>query len=282
MKKILILILAICSSTVALSDYSVKKVPSDLSKKYQVEDEFWKSAPEMNIELVAQPTQNPKPAKAETEQVKVQAVHDGKYIAFRFRWADKEKSEAGKLGEFSDAIAMQFPVLNNDEPPAITMGSEGDPVHIFHWRAQYQYDHEKGKKDIKDIYPNMSVDTYPNEFKDRGKLKPSTEEQREVFLPGKAAGNPQSSQKNSVDELVAEGFGSSTVREDNTSLSKAEWKKGEWVVVISRELKRSKGSVLVPGKGSSFSVAIWQGGKGEVGSRKALSLEWIPFKVEEN
>jgi hypothetical protein len=281
MKKNIIIFLAILSCSLANANYSVKKVASDLTQTPQVDAGFWKDIPEIKVELIAQMAVNPKPAKAETDLMMVQAVHDGKFISFRLRWADKEKSEAGKLGEFSDAVAIEFPVLNNDSPPPITMGAEKDPVHVFHWRAQYQYDEEKGKKDIKDIYPNASVDTYPNEFPDRGKLKPSTEEQREVFLVGNAAGNTQSSRKKAVDEIMAEGFGSSAVREDTDSVSRGEWKKGEWVVVISRALKRSKGSVLEVGKGSSFGLAVWQGGKDEVGSRKAFGLEWVPFKVEE-
>jgi len=281
MRKNIIIFLAILSCGLARANYSVKKIASDLTQIPQVDAGFWKDIPEIKVELIAQMAVNPKPAKAETDLITVQAVHDGKFISFRLRWADKEKSEAGKLGEFSDAVAIEFPVLRNDNPPAITMGAEGDPVHIFHWRAQYQYDEEKGKKDIKDIYPNASVDTYPNEFKDRGNLKPSTEEQREVFAHGNAAGNPQSSRKMAVDEIMAEGFGSSAVREDRDSVARGEWKNGEWVVVISRALKRSKGSVLEVGKGSSFGLAVWQGGKGEVGSRKAFGLEWVPFKVEE-
>ena len=280
MKKILV-IAALISWGMAQANYQVKKVSADLSKTPEVSADFWKGVPEVKVDLLAQMVINPKPAKAETENVSVAMVHDGKFIAIKFRWKDKEKSEAGKLGEFSDAIAIQFPVKDNANPPPITMGGEGDPVHIFHWRAQYQYDEVKGKKDIKDIYPNLSVDTYPNEFKDRGKLKPSTEEQREEFLPGNAAGNPQSSPKKAVDELVAEGFGTSTPREDSNSVARGEWKNGEWTVIISRALERSKGSVLKVGKESSFSLAVWQGGKGEVGSRKAMTMEWVPFKVEE-
>lgn len=281
MKKYLVLIALLINWGIAKANYQVKRVSADLSKTPAVNADFWQGVPEIKVDLLAQMVVNPKPAKLETENVSVAVVHDGKFIAFKMRWADKEKSEAGKIGEFSDSIALMFPVKDNSNPPPITMGGENDPAHIFHWRAQYQYDEEHGKKDIKDIYPNMSVDTYPNEFRDRGNLKPSTEAQREVFLPGKAAGNPQSSPKKAVDEIMAEGFGTSTVREDSNSVARGEWKNGEWTVVISRALNRPKGSVLELGKGSSFGLAAWQGGKGEVGSRKAMTMEWVPFKVEE-
>jgi DMSO reductase family type II enzyme heme b subunit len=161
------------------------------------------------------------------------------------------------------------------------MGFKDNPVHLFHWRAQYQYDEEHGKKGIKDIYPNLSTDMYPNEFADRGSLKAASEENMEIFSPGKVSGNPQSSQKKAVDEMMAEGFGSSVVRKDTDSIAHGEWKNGEWVVIISRALKRPNGSVLEIGKGSSFGLAVWQGGQDEVASRKSITMQWTPFKVEE-
>jgi DMSO reductase family type II enzyme heme b subunit len=161
------------------------------------------------------------------------------------------------------------------------MGFKDNPVHLFHWRAQYQYDEEHGKKTVKDIYPNLIADIYPNEFADRGSLKPATDDNKDMFSHGKAAGNPQSNDKKAVDELMAEGFGSSVVRKDTDSFAHGEWKDGEWTVVISRALKRPDGSVLEVGKGSSFGVAVWQGGQDEVASRKSITMLWSPFKVEE-
>lgn len=281
MKRLILLIIIISSHLVYAEDYSVKKVSVDLSKTPDVNADFWKGTQETTVHLMAQMAALPRPAKTETESVKVQVVHDGKYIAFRLRWADKQKSEAGKLGEFSDAIALEFPVVDNANPPSIFMGSKNNPVHIFHWRAQYQYDEEHGKKGIKDIYPHVNMDMYPLEFADKGSLKAATDEQKEVFSHGKAAGNPQSSAKKAVDEIKAEGFGSSTVQEDQDSVAYGEWKDGEWTVVISRALKRPKGSVLEVGKGSAFGVAVWQGGQDEVGSRKSVTMLWTPFRVEE-
>ncbi len=260
--------------------YSVRKITTDLSKTPAVMAEYWKGVPEIDVGLMAQMMVKPKPAKAETEKIKVQIVHDGKYVAFRLHWSDKEKSEAGKLGEFSDAVALEFPVLDNANPPPIFMGALKNPVNIFHWRAQYQFDEEHGKKTVKDNYPNASVDIYPNEFPDRGKLKPATQDEMETFSPAVMAGNPQSSRKKAVDEMMAEGFSTSVVTAGGNSVGHGEWADGEWVVVISRALNCPNGSVLEIGKGSSFGVAVWQGGVGEVGSRKAMTMAWTPFKIE--
>ncbi len=272
---------ALCYSMAGADDYSVHKVAADLSKPPMINADYWSGVPADSVMLMAQMITKPMPAKAETEKVMVQIVHDGKYIAFRLRWADKENSEAGRLAEFSDAVALEFPVLDNAAPPPIFMGVAKNPVNIFHWRAQYQHDAEVGKKTVQDIYPNMHSDIYPNEFPDRGKLKAATTEQMETFSPAIAAGNPQSSRKRAVDEMLAEGFGTSVVTAGGNSIGHGEWKDGQWVVVISRALKCPGGSVLEIGKGSSFGVAVWQGGKDEVGSRKAITMAWTPFQIEE-
>jgi Ethylbenzene dehydrogenase len=281
MKSVLsISIAALGWSLAGAQVYSVRKVAADLSKTPKVDAEYWKDVPESTVNLMAQMIVVPKPAKAETEKVRVQIVHDGKYVSFRLRWADKEVSEAGRLAEYSDAVALEFPVLDNAVPPSIFMGSAKNPVHLFHWRAQYQHDAEVGKKTVKEIYPNMHSDIYPNEFPDRGRLKPATEQELELFSPAVVAGNPQASRKKAVDELMAEGFGTSAVTAGGNSIGHGEWKNGEWVVVISRALKCPGGSEIAEGGSSAFGVAVWQGGAEEVGSRKAMTMAWTTFKIE--
>src|SRR3990172_4500424 len=129
MKHIIsISIATFCSSTVGAQEYSVRKVGADLSKTPKVDADYWNGVSEATVNLMAQMIVTPKPAKAETEKIKVQIVHDGKYVAFRLRWADKENSEAGRLAEYSDAVALEFPVLDNAVPPPIFMGAAKNPV----------------------------------------------------------------------------------------------------------------------------------------------------------
>jgi DMSO reductase family type II enzyme heme b subunit len=122
---------------------------------------------------------------------------------------------------------------------------------------------------------------YPMEFKDSGAVQGLNDEKREVYSPGKAAGNPQSYQKQSpVDEIMAEGFGSSSVIQNRMSIAQGTWDKGEWSVIIARPLKRENGSVLTPGKDGFVAFAAWQGGKQEVGSRKSVTMGWVSLKVK--
>jgi hypothetical protein len=256
-----------------------KKVSIDVSK-LPIPADAWKDAPEAPVNMMAQPMALPRPKATATDKVKVQVIHDGKWIAFRLKWADTEVSNTGKLGQFSDAAAIQFPVKDGPPPP-IFMGVKGSPVHIFHWRYQYQMDHDHGKPEMKEIYPNMNPDMYPMEFKDSGKLV-LNDQMRETYSPGKAAGNPQSYVKGrGIDEIFAEGFGSSAVIENVMSQAHGEWDKNEWTLVIIRPMKLEQGSILKLGKDNYAAFAIWQGGKDEVGSRKAVTMSWTTLNILE-
>jgi hypothetical protein len=260
----------------ANADIVARKVSADLTKAPQIE--IFKDAKEEVVSLVAQPIAVPRPETTTTDKVIVKAVHNKDWIAFYLRWDDTEKSEAGRLGTYSDAIALQFPINDHKVPPPIFMGAKGSPVHLYHWRAQYQVDKEKGVRSMKDLYPNMTVDMYPMEFPDMGTLHEVDESKKEIYSYGKAAGNPQSYVKKGVDELLAEGFGSSSVIENVNADAQGVWKDGKWEVVITRPLKREGASIL---PGSTFlAVAVWQGGKDEVGSRKSLTMVWTPLLIE--
>ena len=238
---------------------------------------YWKDAPAGELTLLAQPMITPRPERVLTEKMVVQSVTDGTYIAFRLRWKDTEKSEAGGLGQFSDAVALQFP-MSGDALPPVMMGAEGRPVHIFHWRAQYQRDAEKGKPTMQDLYPNASVDMYAMDFHD---APGGSKDEREMFNPGVALGNPQSSPKSGVDEIIAEGFSTSAVQSGHGSRGRGEWKDGQWTVAISRPLKIDGGSAIVPGGTNALAFAAWQGGQNEVGSRKSVVLAWTPLQVKQ-
>jgi hypothetical protein len=259
------------------ADLLSKDVDADLSKA-DPQAAYWNAVKPEMIPLLAQPMVLLRPKTTTTPALEVQSVHNSAWIAFRLRWKDPDHSMAGILGEFSDAVALQFPVIEKEIPPLVFMGSPGDPVHIFHWRAQYQRDKEEGKPDMKQLYPHLNMDTYPMEYPDWGNLQIATEQARESFSPGKAVGNPQSYGKTGVDEIIAEGFSTSAVFDAHDADANGLWNDGEWVVVIARPLKREGGSALTVGQDSFIGFAVWQGGEGEVGSRKSVTMMWTPLK----
>lgn len=119
-------LLPLCfTATAALAqDVEVRAVKADLSKD-DPSAAYWAGAPEVNVSLIGQPMVVPRPSTTTTANLTVQAVHDGKRVAFRLRWSDKDKSEAGPLGKFSDAAAIQFPSGNPEFPPPVMMGAKG-------------------------------------------------------------------------------------------------------------------------------------------------------------
>lgn len=260
---------------VPIQSLVAQRVSADLS----VPDPFapyWGEVVPGTVTMLAQPMIAPRPESTTTEHLTVQAVHDGKTIAFRLRWADTEVSEAGRLGEFSDAVALEFPIDTQNIPP-VMMGAKDQPVHLFHWRAQYQRDAEKGKPDIATLYPNASIDMYPMDFKE---APGGTRDEKDAFNPGVAMGNPQSFSKTGVDEIIAEGFSTSSVLEGHGSDGRGVWKDGTWTVVITRPLAIEGGSNLTINGKNVLSYAVWQGGMGEVGSRKCILMSWMPLEVK--
>jgi hypothetical protein len=277
--RIALLCLCCASAAHAQVDLRVPRVKDDLSRPDPAAA-VWKAAPApVTVPLMAQPMVTPRPETTTTPEIKVQAVHDGTRVAFRLTWKDDGVDEAGVLGTYSDAAALQFPVQASDTPPPVMMGGKDLPVHIFHWRAQYQRDAEKGKPTPKDLYPNLNVDMYPMEFHDMGAIGAKPDDNRDQFSPGRASGNPQAFSKTGVDEIIAEGFSTSSVQEGHGSAGKARWANGEWTLVISRPLKSEGGSVLVPGGKGFVAFAVWQGGKKEVGSRKSVTMAWTTLSL---
>ena len=153
-------------------------------------------------------------------------------------------------------------------------------MHIFHWRAQYQRDAERGKPDITELYPNMTLDMYPLEYADFGSLPKPTEAQKATYQPGRAEGNPQAYAKSGVDEIYAEGMSTTSVQEGGGSHAKGVWRGGEWTVVITRALRREGGSTLAVVQPAHVAFAVWQGGEGEVGSRKSVTMSWTRVLLE--
>lgn len=246
----------------------------------RLDDRLWAKAPPSTIKLMAQPMIAPRPKLALTEDLQVQALHDNRTIAFRLSWKDEDQSEAGRLGEFSDAVALEFPAMADAQPPSPFMGEKGKPVHIYHWRAQYQKDALLGHKpEMRELYPNLSVDAYPMEYKDP-EMPRGSKAMRRIYSPGQAAGNPQAYRKAPVDEIFAEGFGTSAVAPPQGARALSRWRAGRWEVVITRPIRPERGSVLRPGGKHPLCFAVWQGGKQEVGSRKSLTLMWTELKLQ--
>lgn len=241
-----------------------------------LEDPAWSEAPVHPAKLILQDMVDPRLLTTSTLRVDVQAVSDGRKVAFRLQWSDPTVNNLPGPASFSDACAVQFPARIERDVPAPQMGEEGRPVEITYWSAFWQATVNGRPDKIQAIYPRASVDHYPFEAPS---LKATPQEQEAMakrYAPAQALGNGMAGpRKQPVQDLIAEGPG--TLRPAERSVSTGSGKRTEtgWSVLIVRPL--SEGGK--PVTRSQVAFAVWEGSKQEVGSRK-MRTAWIPLAVE--
>jgi hypothetical protein len=183
-------------------------------------------------------------------------------------------NDVSGLARFQDAVAVMLPAAGPAEPP-ITMGAPGKPVHILQWRAGWQRDVELGRSQgVKDQFPNVIRDLDP------GDILPA--EAAVLYSPGRAVGNPMSAAMRTtpVEEVVAEGFGSTTTLAEQVAGGTAVHDEGRWWVVISLPLARGRGlAQIAAGRSWPLAVAVWSGDARNRGGRKHYAT-WAPMTVE--
>jgi len=204
-------------------------------------------------------------------QVSLRAIHNGKTLFVQFTWPDPQPNrDLFKYEEFSDAVAIQFPVTPGVEPSPF-MGDAQHPVNIWQWKAAWEADRFR-LRTVEQVYPNMHFDFYFEE------AYIWDQELKAAFTPGRAAGNllSQPVRHLSVEDLGAFGFGTiqSQVRQDVQGAG--QWQDGRWLVVMVRDLTTPDPDDVQfrPGETVPFNIAVWDGGNGDRGGQKSVSLNW--------
>ena len=103
------------------------------------DDPAWKDAPVNYYPLVGQVIEDPRLFTPMVVGVEIQALHNGKEVAFRLAWDDRTESKPGGSGEtetFADAVAVQFPTraAEGSERPYFLMGDARHPTDLWYWR----------------------------------------------------------------------------------------------------------------------------------------------------
>lgn len=101
-------------------------------------DPFWNSAmPKKNIiELGPQLITNPQWPNPSIKRVSVGAVRNDAEIALLVEWQDDTENRSSTSGgEYTDQIAVMFPLKQGKDLPPITMGGESGVVNIWQWKA---------------------------------------------------------------------------------------------------------------------------------------------------
>ncbi|MEO8269725.1 MAG: ethylbenzene dehydrogenase-related protein, partial [Aureliella sp.] len=213
----------------------------------------------------------------------VQAVRDDQRYVWRLIWDQPEIADTSDVGEFTDAVAMQFPL--SDGAP-YTMGGPKMPVRMLHWKATWQKDVDEGFQDWAKTHPNSDVDLYwfaeggPPYTMDKSFNDPASKQ----WLIAASAGNPMAdfTRKSPVEELTAHGFGSATHIDKTSSRGRGAWKDGKWCVVIDRPIDSADpliGRFNENPTQQLVAFAVRDGNAANRGGRKNIT-NWTPMRIE--
>lgn len=246
-------------------------------------DSKWDQISAYDLTLDMQRTAEPMLTEKTVPSVRLQSAYNKDQFVWRLSWEQAEPSFKSNVSEFSDAVALQFPL--KDGAP-FTMGGPDMPVAMMYWKALWQKDLDAGFQDVTDVYPNSWYDLYwfakgtgpqpvASAFEDKASCP---------YRPASMAGNPMSTTKRvqPAEELRAHGFGTSTHVADSPVSAKGAWKNGRWFVAFSRP--NSETDPLVkrffenPGQ-QLIALAVWDGKAQNRGGRKHIT-NWIPMKIE--
>lgn len=231
----------------------------------------WGSAAELVVPLRAQQLVPPRLDYAGVADLRARALHDGTTVALRLQWDDPTLDDLDGIDGFHDAVAVMLPAVSRGKP-AITMGAKGAPVHILQWRATWERD-LAGKTGVDQIYPRVIHDVMPDDV-----LPPET---AALYWVGRKAGNPlsQSERTTSVEQIVAEGFGTTTHLPRDDARGKGVHDGARWTVALGFPAAREGiGAPLEPGSRWQVAFAVWLGDQANRGGRKHYA-DWAPFTL---
>ncbi len=218
------------------------------------------------------------------EGVFVRAAHDGKQVAIQLSWVDDTEDHSVMRSEdFDDGAAIQFSAEEN--PPLFAMGATDKPVHIWHWRADWETEQSLDRK-----YPNMAVDHYQYRTDEvvgeLGQEKSDIAKHNPMFLTGLGAGNPMSNpeRKTPVEHLVAGGVGTITAPGHGVGQpvrGAGKWYKGLWRVSFTRELSSGEDGDVSFSSGQAVNVgfAVWNGAQMDRNGQKSVTI-WHRLELE--
>jgi hypothetical protein len=273
-------ILSVAADTAFVEFTSLHK-DMDVSR-VALNDAVWQTVSPYRHPLQRQFLVDPKPAEVGVREVLVQSIHDGKYVSFRLTWQDETKDETPQIMGFADGAAIQFPVRKEDFSKQF-MGEKKYPVHILYWKAWLSKDKESGFQTTRTAYPNMTADIHTFDYPIKGEGTEKTQNEKDIFIPGRAARNPLSFPgKEVIAELSSTGPGTVTTKKTDNTTGDAEWKDGRWTVLFRRPLLvDDAGSVYFTiGEKMPVAFAVWEGSRHEAGSRKAVSPAWVEVEIE--
>lgn len=213
----------------------------------------WQSIPPVFLAATAQQVTPPIGGGA-IERIAVRAAHHQDRLYVMLEWTDVTPNEtAGRVEDFADAAAIQFPAVAGSAVPNICMGQADQAVNIWQWRSDQQQPP-----------PSLSEHGYVD-------LYPSTDD---LYFPARAAGNPlsQLDGRAATQNLVAGGFGTLTATDNGGVEGFGRHTDNRWMVVFSRPF--APAGNLQPEFGAEpidVAFAVWDGERLERDGIKSVS-----------
>jgi hypothetical protein len=257
-----------------------------IDQEIPLEDPYaaaWGRATPTTVPLQRQDQTMPVLDEATVLSVTVRALTNGRQIGWHLSWEDARADYHLDTDRFCDAAALQFPLVAN---AAYTMGAADFPVQLIQWKAIWQKDIDEHFQDVQDLHPNYWADLYwfaEGEFPFPVPDAFQRTESHDWFITFKA-GNPMADfyRRQPVQEMFAEGYGSSTVQIDSASVGRGTWRDGRWSIVFARPMETHDPAdyQFLPGARDVVAFAIWEGSVENVGARKQHS-QWTVFEVQQ-
>jgi Ethylbenzene dehydrogenase len=246
-------------------------------------DPAWEQVAAVEIPLQGQQVAEPMLSAPTVTGVRVQSVRDTSRYLWRLSWAQPDPSTSSDFSEFSDAVAIQFPLV--DGAP-YTMGGPDMPVSILYWRAIWQKDVDEGFQDTVVTRPNAYNDFYwfASQTGPLSADKLAAEDpMAKQWLIAHSSGNPMAdfARKCPMEEIRAHGFGTSTHAANPPGQARGRWDQGRWYVVFERPV--SEGDQLINRFNQNpqqqlIAFAVWDGQAQNRGGLKSIS-NWIPMRI---
>lgn len=220
----------------------------------QPEDPAWETIPPFTVPLSGQVFTRPVWPDPTAQALMVRSMHNGKEIAFQFRWNDNTKNDKLTPGVFLDGMAVGLPL--GEAPAFFCMGQLDHYINIWHWKADWQ------------------TDIYRRAARTKEARKKRSRVRRFEVIPRRAS---------SVEDLLGGGFSTLTTKRDKGRvLGDGFWKGGFWHVVIRRPLANKdpeNEARLEPGRMQAIAFAVWNGENNERNGQKAVA-PWYQLLID--
>ncbi|MCH7847433.1 MAG: c-type cytochrome [Planctomycetes bacterium] len=210
----------------------------------------------------------------ETTSIAVRAVRTAEQLAICLEWQDETLDLARGNEVYPDAAAMTFGL--GDEPPPLPIGlgveddRSGDPVNIWHWSADRQYEVTTGQPSALVAASELQGDWY-------------------LFVQGSTAKIPEVEPIDQPDRAIAiratldanaHGLGPIVIQPPSSqhTSTTATWSGGMWRIVIVRSLSSAdeQDVQFTSARRIPVSFALYNGSKGDHAAVKLVSAwHWL-------